>query len=532
MSERKRIVIQEDLAAEALAYLEALDLDVVAGGDWDERELLERIGGVHGLIVGPAAGVTAEVIRAGAKLEVVGRTGVSVDNVDLSEATRRGIIVVNAPQSNAVSMAEQGCALVLACACDLAQANADLRAGRWEAEKWSRSGVEVSGKTLGIVGPGPVGPLLAERAGALGMTVLAGDPESAEAFLESPPAAAGDPRRVYADADFIVVLPPDAAPDEPLVGRDEFAQMKDGVRLVSLAGRGAVDGAAWRAAIDNGKVAASAVTAYKGDVVAGDPLADCDTVLFAPHLEASTVDARLRAQMMVAEQVATVLSGRFATNAVNVPAVLGEDAAELMPYLGLCAQLGRLVVQLASGPVHSVQITYGGSFAYYDTQILTLGVLEGVLSGSVDGRVNYVNAQMVADERGVTATESRQSDIPDFPRVITVAASDPRGDVSVSGASLGPESKARIVRVFGEDVDIEPAAHMLFLRYLDRPGIGGAVGTLLGEWGINIGHMSVGRGRAQHEAVMALTLDEPLTAGQLDQLVTHCDVQTGKAVEL
>jgi D-3-phosphoglycerate dehydrogenase len=319
---------------------------------------------------------------------------------------------------------------------------------------------------------------------------------------------------------------------ERLIGDDEFARMKDGVRVISLAPAGVVDPAAWARAIESGKVAASAAAVYAGDPPVTGPLAAHDGVLLTPHLEASTVDARLRAGLMVAEQVAAVLRGDFASNVVNVPVTLVDDADELMPYLGLCAQLGRLLVSLADDPIEEVEISYGGSFAYFDTRILTLGVLGGVLADQVAGPVNYVNVQSIADERGLTALETKQSDLPDFPRLITVSTRGPQGRVSVSGTSLGPEHKSRLVRVFGEDIDIDPAPHMLFLRYVDAPGVGGAVGTMLGEWGVNIRHMSVGRGTAQREAVMALTLDEPLDARQLDQLVERCGLAFGKGVEL
>ena len=517
MSEKKRVIVLEELAPEAIELLRSDGLEVDAGAGWDEDELLRKIAGCHGLIVGPAHAVTARLLRAGGDLQVVGRVGLSVANVDVPEATRRGVVVATTPQSNAISAAEQALALVLACARDLAGTHADLRAGRWEAAKWARSSVEVRGRTLGIVGPGPVAPLLAEGAIALGMKVL-----SAGNGLD----------RLYAEADFVLVDLPGGAQTEALIGSDEFAQMKHGVRVISLAPSGVVDPAAWARAIESGKVAASAAVVHPGEASAADLLSARDGVLLAPHLEESTVDALQRAGLMIAAQVAAVLRGELAGSAVNVPLTLVDDADELMPYLGLCAQLGRLLVGLSDDPVADVEISYGGSFAFFDTRILTLGVLGGVLADEVDGPVNYVNVQSIADERGTAAHEAKQSDLPDFPRLITVSTRGPQGLVSVSGTSLGPENKPRLVRVFGEDIDIDPAPHMLFLRYVDAPGVGGAVGTMLGEWGINIRHMSVGRGTAQREAVMALTLDEPLDADQLDQLVARCGLAFGKGVEL
>ncbi len=514
MSEKKRVIVLEELAPEGIERLRSEGLAVEDGSGWDAGELRRRISGCHGLIAGPAHAVSAELLRAAGDLQVVGRTGSSVVGVDVAEATKRGVIVVNTPQSNAISAAEQALALVLACACDMAVAHADLRAGTWAPGKWAQSSVEVRGRKLGIVGHGQVVELLTEGALAMGMSVL------------------DDPGRIYAEADFIVVDPPGTEPTQGLVGESEFAQMKDGVRVVSLAPAGVVDPAAWVRAIESGKVAASALALRPSDLSGGGPLVAREDVLLVPHLEESTVDARSRAALMIAGQVAAVLRGEFASHAVNVPLTLVDDAAELMPYLGLCAQLGRLAVGLGGVAVKQLEITYGGSFAYFDTHILTLGVLEGVLAGQGEGPVNYVNAASLAEAHGLTATETTQSVLPDFPRLITVSAAGARGPVTVSGTSLGPEHKSRLVHVFGEDIDIDPAPHMLFLRYVDAPGVGGAVGTMLGEWGVNIGHMSVGRGTSEREAVMALTLDEPLDETQLDQLVERCGLSFGAGVEL
>jgi D-3-phosphoglycerate dehydrogenase len=277
-------------------------------------------------------------------------------------------------------------------------------------------------------------------------------------------------------------------------------------------------------------VAAAAVNVDPG--ADAGPLAAAPRVLLTSPAEASTADARRRAGVSVAEQVAAVLRGRLLHGAVNVPAASADDADELMPYMGLCGQLGRLLVQLADEPVDAVEITYGGSVAYYDTHLLTLGVLGGVLAGRAGSPVNFVNAEVVAAELGVTAGETRESGIPDFPRLITVAVAGTGGAMSVSGTSLGSEHKPRLVRVFGEDVDLAPAPHMAVLRYVDAPGIGGKVGTLLGEWGVNIGHMSVGRGKLGDEAVMVLTLDESLTREQTDALVGRCGLAFARAVEL
>ncbi len=261
---------------------------------------------------------------------------------------------------------------------------------------------------------------------------------------------------------------------------------------------------------------------YPKEPTTESPLFKYDSVIATPHLGASTVEAQLRAGTIIAEQVAAVLNGEFASNAVNIPLAPGEDADELMPFLGLCKQLGKLIVQLAEGPVDAFEIGYGGGIARYDTRILTLGVLQGVLADKVDGPVNFVNVQNIAEERGITAKETKQPAAVDFLNLITVTTRDAQGELSVSGTTLGPKHRPRLVKVYRQDVDIEPAPHMVFLRYSDVPGMIGRIGTKVGEFGINIGQMGVGRDFKEHEAMMGLTLDEPLTADQLAELVASC----------
>ena len=525
MSEKKRVIVLDDLAPEGVERLLGEGLAVESGAGWDEAELLRRVPGCHALVAGPGTPVTAAVLAAGGRLEVVGRAGVDVGDIDVSEATRRGIIVVHAPDSALVSEAEYALALVLACARGLAAVDADLRAGRAR-ERWG-GGVEVRGKTLGVVGAGPGSALLADRARALGMTVLVCDPREPAGGAAGAAGALelAEPARLYAEADFLLVQA--SGPAGASLGEEELGRLKAGARVISLAGPGVVDHAALTRALEGGAVAAAAV-AVAAAGPAADPIIDAPNVVLTTRAEASTADARRRAGVSVAEQVAAVLQGRLLPGAVNVPAAAGDDAEELMPYMGLCAQLGRLLVQLAGERVDEVEITFGGSVAYFDTHLLTLGVLGGVLAGRAEVPVNFVNAEGIAADLGVRAIETRQSGIPDFPRLITVAGAA----VSVAGTSLGPEHKPRLVRVFGEDVDIEPAAHMAFLRYVDAPGIGGKVGTRLGEWGVNIGHLSVGRGRLGDQAVMALTLDDALSADQIAELITACGLEDARAVEL
>jgi D-3-phosphoglycerate dehydrogenase len=520
----KSVLAVGGLAPECIARLrdDGVRVDVRATGSG--AEFADGLDGYEALIVAPGVRVTAAVLDAGRTLAVVGCAGPDAGGIDVDAATRRGIVVVNAPDAGVVSEAEHALALVLAVARDLRGADAALRAGDGE---WTPDGgVEVRAKTLGLVGVRESSSLLVERARALGMTVLACEAQAGEA-------AAGalecvTPEQVLSRADVLVLQASGAG--APFFGAPELASMREGCRLVSPCAVDAVDGRAVAQAIAAGRLA--------GAAVAVDPAAVPAELLAAPRVlltsvaDAGTADARRRAAVSVAEQVAAVLRGRLLRGAVNVPAAAGDDADELMPFMGLCSQLGRLLVQLAGEPVSAVEITYGGSVAYYDTRLLTAGVLGGVLAGRAPAPVNFVNAEVLAAELGVTATETRESGIPDFPRLITVAVAGSDGAMSVSGTSLGSQHKPRLVRVFGEDVDVEPAPHMAVLRYVDAAGIGGKVGTLLGEWNVNIGHMSVGRGKLGDEAVMVLTLDESLTGAQTGELVARCGVAYARAVEL
>ena len=387
MSEQKRVLVKEKLAPEGVKFLEEQGFAVDVGTEWDADELLARIKDYHGLIIRSATKVTAEVIQAADKLQVVGRAGVGVDNVDVKEATKRGIIVVNAPLSNVLTAAEHTVALMMACARNIPQAHADLKAGKWEKGKWGKGGVELQDKVLGIIGLGRIGFLVAERARGLKMKVLAYDPYvPAERFHELGLDRADSPNRVYREADFITVHLPKNAETIGFVDDDAFAQMKDGVRVINVARGGIIDEDAWARAIESGKVVASAVDVYPKEPTTESPLFKYDSVVCTPHLGASTVEAQSRAGTQVAEQVALALKGQFAPNAVNVPLVPGDEADELMPYMTVCDQLGKLIVQVADTSPETVEITYEGVIGRYDTRILTLGVLQGMLVGQGRGR--------------------------------------------------------------------------------------------------------------------------------------------------
>ncbi len=505
----KRVLVKEKLAPEGISYLKGQGFEVDTGLDWTPEEFMAKVGDYDALIIRSATKVTAEVIDAATNLKVVGRAGVGVDNVDVAAATKRGIIVVNAPASNVLSAAEHTIAMLMACARNIPQAHGALKDGRWERSKYG--GVELAGKTLGIVGLGRIGFLVAERARGLKMRVVAYDPfVPAERFHELALERAEAVETIYAEADFITVHLPKNAQTLGFISDDAFAAMKDGVRVINVARGGIIDEEALARALDSGKVAAAAIDVWPVEPTTDDILLKYDQVVTTPHLGASTKEAQLRAGTQVAEQVALALKGQFAPNAVNVPLVLGEEADELMPYLHVCELLGKLVVQIADGPVDAFEITYEGVISRYDTRILTLSVLSGLLANVVEGEVNFVNVTSIAEERGIVVKENHQPAVIDFLNLITVSTRDRQGELSVSGTTLGPKHKPRLVQVYRQDVDIEPAEHMAFLRYEDVPGMIGKIGTKMGLLGINIAQMSVGRTVVERKAVMGLTLDSPI----------------------
>lgn len=530
----KKILVAGRLALEGIARLEAEGFHVDTAAETDDAGLARLIPEYHGLVAGPSVAVPSEVLRAADVLEVIGRPGSHIDDIDLGEATGRGIIVTDAPGTDSVSAAEVVLALVLACAHEVVRAHLAIESSRGsDRPEPAAHGVEVRGKTLAFIGIDETVALAAETAQVLGMRTIAwASGESVDGGERSSLERSADLTTVCREADFLSIHVAGTPENAGIVGEAQFAVMKPGVSLVSAFARGIVDETAWARAIQAGVVAGSAVVASPVEDAGDDPLSALENVILVDPAAAQTVDAEVRAAESIAEQMTAALKGDLVRNAVNMPVTPDDDAAELMPYVDLCAQVGRLAAQLADGPIESVDVRYGGSFTYYDTRVLTLGLLRGLLERWSEGKVNLVNARIVAEAAGLAVAETSDPAVSDFPRLVSVSAAGAWGEVSVTGTSLGPEHKPRLVEVFGDAIDIGPAPRMLFLRYEDLPGVGGKLGTMLGEWGVNIGNMSVGRGAVERHAVMALTLDQPLTDDQLRKLIVRCGLDAGKSVTL
>ena len=503
MSERLRVLVRERIAPAGIELLRDR-FDVAVDGD---SELSEAIEGYDAIIVRSATRLTAELIERGARLKVIGRAGVGVDNVDVDAATRRGIVVANAPESTVVSAAEHTIGLLVALARNVPQAHAALKAGRWERSRWA--GVELADKTLAVLGFGRIGQQVARRAAGLGMRVVAYDPFVArERFRELGVERAETPELAYGAADFVTLHLPLTDETRDSVGAEAFAAMRDGVRLVNAARGELVDEEALVAALTSGKVAGAALDVFSREPYSG-PLLDLDNVVVTPHLAASTAEAQDRAGVIVAEQVAAALEGGLVTNAVNIPAIRPEDLDVLGPFVPLAATLGRLAMELAAGRADRIALRYVGGLAEYDTRLLTVAALNGAFQGRTDRRVNYVNAPLVAAERGIEVAEERSATPVDFTSLIRIAvAADGREEV-VAGTTIGRDHRSWLVSALGFQLEIELAPLMVFFRYDDVPGVIGRVGTLFGEAVVNIANMAVSRTRRGGKALMALSIDTP-----------------------
>jgi len=531
VTDKARVLVKENISSLGVDLLrEHFEVDVRT--DMTDQELKQEINEYDGLIIRSSTQVTADILEGSRRLKVIGRAGTGVDNIDVDAATEKGIVVANAPESNAVAAAEHAIALLTAQVRNIPQAHISLKSGKWERSKFK--GEELTGKTLGVVGLGRIGMLVAQRARGLRMEVIAYDPfVSAERFREHGLEKAESPEDVYQKADFITVHLPKTPETMGFVGTEAFARMKDGVRVVNAARGGIVDEGALQEALDSGKVASAGIDVYSEEPCPPDfPLLAYDNVVATPHLGASTEEAQDRAGTIIAEQVTAALLNRFVSNAVNIPSVSDEALERLQPFLPLAETLGRLIVAIADGPLEDFSVHYEGQLADCDTRLLTTAVLKGVLEGRVEESLNYVNAGAIAEARGFKVSEVSDRRSLDFTSLVTVVSKDRHGELSAGGTTIGPNNKPRLVKIYRHDIDIEPAQHMVFFQYEDIPGMIGKVGTVLGEEGINIAFMNVGRRKEEGKAVMAVTLDHPVPQRVLREIVQLPGFHEARAVEL
>ncbi len=503
-----RILVTEEIADGGLERLRAAGHDVEV--QLDLSQLLTHVVGAHALIIRSATQVTAEVLEAATELVVVGRAGIGLDNVDVEAATRRGVMVVNAPQSNIISAAEHTMALLLAQARNVPQAHAALKAGRWERTRWE--GVELADKTLGIVGLGRIGKLVADRAKAFGMRLVAYDPFVSAERARQMGVELLTLDQLISEADFVTIHLPKNKETTGLVGRDLLLKAKPTLRVINVARGGIVDEVALADAIRDGVIAGAALDVFSSEPLTESPLFELDSVVVTPHLGASTREAQDKAGDTIADMVQLALAGEFVPFAVNVNAAEANET--LRPFLPLAERLGRLFASLAGQSPASLEVCAEGEIAGYDTRILTLAALKGFFGAVSDEPVTYVNAPQLAKDRGVEVREVNCTTSADYVNLITLRGAGH----SMSGTLTGRRSEQRIVLVDDHTFDVPPTDYMLMVKNDDRPGVIGVVGTLLGDAGVNIADMDVGRAITPGTAVMLIAPTDVVSSAVVDSL--------------
>jgi D-3-phosphoglycerate dehydrogenase len=526
----QRVLVTERLADSGLEAMTAAGLAVDVRLGLAPSELLDAVRGASALVIRSATQVTADVLAAGEELVVVGRAGIGVDNIDIETATRRGVMVVNAPNSIALANAEHTMAMLLAMARNIPQASRDLHNGAWNKDKWG--GVELNGKTLGIVGLGRVGVLVAQRAHAFGMQIVARDPYvSADRARQLGVELVSSIEELVERADFLCVLVVKTPETVGMISADVLKHAKPTLRLVNTGRGGIVDEHALAEAIREGRIAGAALDVFEAEPTTESPLFDLDSVVVTPHLGASTIEAQDKAGQTIAEQVVLALRGEFVPFAVNVAAT--EANANVQPFMPLAERLGALFTALAGGLVDTLEISYEGEIAGYDCRVLTLAILKGVLSPATEEPVSFVNAPQLATERGLVVRESLSSEARDYVNLIELRGDTANRGTHVAGTLYGKQDAPRIVAIDDHIVDIPPSKHMLVVHNADKPGMIGRVTSIVGiDHGINIDELKVGSGPTGDKALMVLSTSTPVSAEVVEQVRLQDGVVDAQAIEL
>jgi D-3-phosphoglycerate dehydrogenase len=493
-------------------------------------DLLTAVADADGLVVRSDTQVTEEVMTAAARLRVVGRAGAGVDNIDVGAATRRGIVVMNAPGENTISAAEHTLSMMLALARRIPAADRSMRAGRWE-HGTAFMGVELYAKTLGVLGVGKVGREVASRARAFGMDVVGFDPVLAPEVASRLGVQLMPLDAVLTRADFLTLHLPLTAETRHLIGQDQLERCRPGIRIINVARGGVVDEAALVAALESGRVAGAALDVFEHEPPAGSPLLRLDSVVLTPHLGGSTREAQEKVAARIAEQIAAYLRDGTVTNAVNVEGVDARLLPAMQPYRDLCGRLGRFLSALGPGSYTEVILEYTGAVNEYPTRPLTSAFLKGLLEGKLSDPINPVNAMLLAREAGIRVQETRTGESQDFTALVSATLRGPAGSRSAAGTLFGKRDP-RLTRIDEFQIDAMPQGAMLIASNDDRPGMVGRLGTLLGDAGVNIAYMSLGRDRSGGRAIVVLNLDSPLAKDLLRRIAALDGILWAEGVTL
>ena len=494
------------------------------------EELISIIPEYDALMIRSGTKVTQAVIEAGKKLKIIGRAGVGVDNVDVVAATRRGVVVVNSPEGNTIAAAEHALAMMLSMSRYIPAANKSMKAGDWNRKAFT--GVEVYKKTLGVVGLGKIGSHVAKVARVMGMNLLAFDPFISSDRAEELGCRLVEMDLLLSESDYITLHIPKTPETANLINAESLAKMKPSARIINCARGGIIDEAALAQALNDGVIAGAALDVYSQEPLGESPLRDVDkSLVLTPHLGASTAEAQVNVAVDVAEQIRDVLLELPARSAVNIPGLRPDVLEKLRPYLQLAETLGNFVGQLAGGRIEELNIRLQGELAQNDTKPIVIAALKGLLSNALQERVNYVNASIEAKERGIRVVETRDTTAEDYTGSLYLSAKGSLGEHSVTGVLLGG-SEVRIIDMDEFPINVPPTKYMLFTLHRDMPGIIGKIGSLLGSFNVNIASMQVGRKIVRGDAVMVLSIDDPLPEGILAEIKKEPGIRDAYTVAL
>ncbi|MEE8402472.1 MAG: phosphoglycerate dehydrogenase [Candidatus Hydrothermarchaeaceae archaeon] len=523
-----KVLVSDQLHEAGIELLkDVADVEVATG--LDKAELIEKIRDKDALLVRSATKVTSDVIKAAGKLKVIGRAGVGVDNIDMSAATERGIVVVNSPTASSITVAEHTIGLMLSLARNIPFAYTSLKSRKWEKKKFL--GIELRGKTLGIIGMGRIGLEVAKKAKAFEMDIIVYDPYISEKPLKKSGVEVVDVDTLFTKSDFITLHIPLTDETRHIIGEMAISKMKGGVCIINCARGGIIDEDALLKGLESGKVGGAALDVFENEPPLESPLLENAKFIATPHLGASTEEAQKYASVIACEEVMKVLQNEPPRYAVNMPVFSQDVLEEVKEYLPLVENIGRFTVQLLAARINDVSVTYCGKLLELsDLSILTNSLLKGLLTPILTEGVTLLNAPIVAKNRGIAVTEGRREDSEKFQSLIVLAVKTNSGEIEIKGTLLGEE--ARIVSIEGYGVDLVPRGKILLVKHKDRPGMIGRIATSLGEHGINIGSMQVGRKQVGGVQLMILTVDQKISKETLEDISSVDGIEKANVVEI
>lgn len=531
MNKEKKVLIAERVNIEAIKKILETEVEVDVKLDLEREELLKEIENYDGLIVRSSTKVNKELLENAKKLKVVGRAGNGIDNIDIEAATRHGVVVANTPDSNSISACELTIGLLLASSRNITKANSYLKSGKWDRKRFI--GTELYNKTLGIVGLGRIGGLVATRMKAFDMNVIAYDPYILDERFERYGVTKKETLdELLEESDFITVHTPKTPETIAMISYEEIKKMKDGVRVVNVARGGIIDERALLEGIKSGKIVGSGIDVHEQEPSYNNPLFDLEETVVTPHLGASTNEAQENVGVSIAKQVLCALEGEVVPNAINLPTLNRDELKAIKPYLELMEKLGKIYYQLYSSPIDMVDINYHGSISNQDVEMITVAFIKGLLEPVIKERVNYVNARLIAKKRGIVVNESKYSEnYNGYTDLVKVKIRSKDYVFTLSG-NLSTKKEGRLVEILGYEVDVMPSEHMIIIQNKDIPGVIGHIGTLLGNENVNIASMQVGRRNIGEEALMLLNVDNNVSNETLKKVKTIDNVLSSKKVRL